>query len=272
MEPNETPIELRGAVWMTVGGENFGGPGRVALLASIVECGSITRAAKAMGMSYKAAWDAIDGMNNLAGEPLVERLTGGKGGGGTRLTQRGEQLVANFRLIEQEHRRFVEQLSRQAQAGGIADDFLLIRRMNMKTSARNHFLGKVSALKPGAVNDEVELEVAGGQRIVAIVTHDSAQELGLAPGADVFALIKASSIIVATDLAGARFSARNLLSGTVSRIQPGAVNTEVVIELPGALTLAAIITNESAVTLGLKAGSGATGMFKASSVILGVAA
>jgi molybdate transport system regulatory protein len=69
-------------------------------LARIADSGSITQAAKAMGMSYKAAWDAIDTMNNLAGEPLVQRTTGGKGGGGTTLTQRGEQLVANFRLIE----------------------------------------------------------------------------------------------------------------------------------------------------------------------------
>jgi molybdate transport repressor ModE-like protein len=81
---------------MTVGGVNLGGPGRIALLAKIAECGSITQAAKAIRMSYKAAWDAIDAMNNLAGEPLVERLAGGKGGGGTRLTARGEQLVANF--------------------------------------------------------------------------------------------------------------------------------------------------------------------------------
>ena len=272
MQTNETSIELNGSVWMTVGGENFGGPGRVALLAKIAECGSITQAAKAIGMSYKAAWDAIDGMNNLAGEPLVARLTGGKGGGGTRLTQRGEQLVANFSLIEQEHRRFVEQLSRQAQARGIADDFLLIRRMNMKTSARNQFLGKVTAVKPGAVNDEIELEVAGGQRIVAIITHESAQELGLAPGSEVFALIKSSSVIVATELSGARFSARNQLSGTVSRIQSGAVNTEVVIELLGAMALAAIITNESVASLDLKVGASVTGMFKASSVILGVAA
>ena len=93
-------------------------------------------------MSYKAAWDAIDTMNNLAGEPLVERLAGGKGGGGTRLTRRGEQLVANFRTLEREHRRFIEQLSRQAE--GLADDYLLIRRMGMKTSARNQFLGTVT--------------------------------------------------------------------------------------------------------------------------------
>ena len=71
MEAKDKAIELHGSVWMTVGGENFGGKGRIALLAKIAECGSISQAAKSIKMSYKAAWDAIDTMNNLAGEPLV---------------------------------------------------------------------------------------------------------------------------------------------------------------------------------------------------------
>ena len=59
-------------------------PQRIALLAQIAELGSITRAAKAVGISYKGAWDAIDELNNLAERPLVERSVGGKGGGGAR--------------------------------------------------------------------------------------------------------------------------------------------------------------------------------------------
>ncbi len=264
-------IELRGSVWMTVGGRSLGGPGRVELLAHIAEHGSISQAAKAMGMSYKAAWDAIDAMNQLAGEPLVERLVGGKGGGGTKLTERGMRLVRSFGVIERAHRRFVDQLSAQAQ--GVADDFLLIRRMGMRTSARNQFFGTVSRVTPGAVNDEIELDVPGmGQKLVAIVTHESAQSLGLVPGAEAFALVKASSVIVVTDDQGARFSARNRLRGTVSRVQKGAVNTEVVIGLPGGAAVAAIITNESSDALGLAPGVAASALFKASSVIVGVPA
>lgn len=270
MEAKAPAIALDGSVWMTVGGENFGGKGRIELLAMIARYGSITQAAKAIKMSYKAAWDAIDTMNNLAGEALVERLSGGKGGGGTRLTRRGEQLVANFRIIEREHRQFVAQLSGQAE--GIADDFLLLRKLTMKTSARNQFAGKVSAVRRGAVNDEIELAIGGGQTIVAVVTHESSEELGLAIGAEAFALIKASWVIVTCGDGEARFSARNRLSGTVSRLVPGAVNTEVVIALDGGGALAAIVTNDSAAALGLAVGVAATGIFKASSVILGVPA
>lgn len=142
----------------------------------------------------------------------------------------------------------------------------------MKTSARNQFLGKVTSVKQGAVNDEVELEVSGGNRIVATITRESTTNLGLKAGVEAFALIKASTVIVLTDDAGARFSARNRLSGTVSRVQPGAVNTEVVIELAGGASVAAVITNESSSNLELAVGKPATALFKASSVIIGVPA
>jgi molybdate transport system regulatory protein len=266
----DASIRLQGSLWLTVAGENFGGHGRVALLAGVAACGSITRAARSLGMSYKAAWDAIDSMNNLAGEPLVQRLVGGRGGGGTRLTPRGERLVENFRLIEHEHRRFIEQLGQQAT--GIADDYLLVRRMSMKSSARNQFYGIVTRVNRGAVNDEVELEVAGGVKLVAVVTHDSVEELDLEQGSEVFALVKASSIILVADGEGARFSARNHLRGLVARVRPGAVSSEVVIELPAGPTLAAVITHGSGEALDLHQGQEVGAIFKASSVILGTPA
>jgi molybdate transport system regulatory protein len=263
-------MELQGNVWMTIDGQKLGGQDRVALLAAVADEGSITAAAKAVGMSYKGAWDAIEAMNNLAGEPLVARAAGGKGGGGTTLTQRGRQLVENFRKIEEEHQRFVAHLSAQSHA--LADDFLLIQRMKMKTSARNQFSGKIVSVKQGAVNDEVVLEIVGGQQLVATITRDSNISLGLAVGVEAFALIKASSVIVATELGDVKLSARNRLSGKVSRIQPGAVNTEISIELPGGGTIAAIVTKDSSDALALAVGTEASAIFKASSVIIGTPA
>lgn len=142
----------------------------------------------------------------------------------------------------------------------------------MKTSARNQFLGKVTQVKHGVVNDEIELEVTGGHKIAAIVTHESADGLGLQVGAEAFALVKSSFVIIVTDDDGVRFSARNRLSGTVARVQPGAVNTEVVIDLAGGGSVVAIVTNESSNTLGLAPGKTASAIFKASSVIVGVSA
>jgi len=260
-------MALQGNLWMTIGGEKLGGRERMDLLAAIGRHGSITAAAKAVGLSYKGAWDAIEAMHNLAGEPLLERLAGGKGGGGTRLTARGQQLVDNFAKIDEAHQHFIAALSQQSHA--LADDLLLIRNLTMKTSARNQFSGKVVSVQQGAVNDEVTLEINGGQQIVATITRDSSDSLALAPGVAAWALIKASSVIIVTELAGARFSARNQLSGTVSRVQEGAVNTDVSITLAGGATIAAIVTRESGTALGLAVGMPATAIFKASAVILG---
>ena len=257
-------------VWLSLDGHNLAGARRVALLAEIARVGSITQAAKSVGLSYKGAWNAIDDMSNLAGEPLLERTVGGKGGGSTRLTPRGEKLVHNFELIRAEHARFVERLNRKAQ--GLTDDYSLLESIAMKTSARNQFAGTVHALRSGAINDEIELEVIGGLHIVATVTRESRHDLGLEVGTRAFALVKASSILLMTEAGEVRLSARNQLAGTVTRVLPGAVNTEVVLELPGGGSVAAVITNQSVKTLGLAEGSAATAVFKASSVILGVAA
>lgn len=264
------PIQLDGAVWMKVGDQSLGGHGRVGLLRAIAAAGSITQAAKAIGMSYKAAWDAVDTMNNLAGEPLVERSSGGRGGGSTRLTARGQQLIERFGQIEAAHRRFVQILSDEAI--GLSAELNLLRTLNMKTSARNQFSGTVSAIRIGAVNNEIELALHRDARIVAIITRESTEALGLALGSEAFALVPSSDVIIATDLGGGKISARNQLPGTVSSLVPGAVNTEVILEMDGGGHIAAMVTNAGMEALALGPGKRAIAIFKASSVILGTLA
>jgi molybdate transport system regulatory protein len=265
------PLELGGSVWFQAGEQTLGGASRIALLAAIRETGSITGAARAVGMSYKAAWDAVDTMNNLAGEPLVVRATGGKGGGGTTLTTRAVRLIDTFRAVEREHRRFLERAG--AAIEGFANDWELIGRIGMRTSARNQLYGTVSAITRGAVNDEVSLALPGGQTVVAVLTHESTETLGLAVGAAAFALVKASWVMLMVDDSGGasvRLSARNQLRGTVAAIKRGAVNSEVSLALDGGIVVTAVITNESVDALGLADGAPAIAAFKASSVILGV--
>ncbi len=261
-------LELDGSIWFRSGTQNWGGKNRIDLLAQIDATGSITAAARAVGMSYKGAWDAIDAMNNLAGEPLVLRAAGGKGGGGTRLTDRARSLIATFRALESEHRKFMENLTRAGLT--TTGDIDLMRRFMLKTSARNKLLGTVMEIRAGAVNDEILLRIAGGHVVTATITRDSTQELALAPGKEALALIKASSVIVGAPGPGLRLSARNQLPGTIAAVRTGAVNSEILIDLEGGTTLAAIVTNDSATELGLGDGAPAVAIFKASSVILGV--
>ncbi|MBB5422717.1 LysR family transcriptional regulator [Paraburkholderia sp. CNPSo 3155] len=273
-DPPRDALELGGSVWFQAGTQTLGGAARIALLAAIGETGSITSAAKAVGISYKGAWDAIDTMNNLAGEPLVVRLTGGKGGGGTTLTPRAVKLIDTFRAVEREHRRFLERAG-AAIGEGFATDWDLIGRIGVKTSARNQFYGTVSAIERGTVNDEVSLALPGGHTIVAVLTHESTEALGLAVGVAAFALIKASWVVllVAGDGdvdAPLKLSARNQLRGTVQSVKRGAVNAEVSLGLEGGAVVTAVVTNGSVDTLGLQEGASAVAVFKASSVILGV--
>lgn len=76
------------------------GPGKIALLEAIDEAGSISAGARAMGMSYKRAWDLVEEMNRLFGRPVAGTRTGGSKGGGAELTPLGRTVVTRFRAIE----------------------------------------------------------------------------------------------------------------------------------------------------------------------------
>ena len=142
----------------------------------------------------------------------------------------------------------------------------------MKSSARNQFFGKVTAIRGGSVNAEVEISLNGEDKIAAVITHESLENLGLKIGSEVWALIKASWVILSTEDSDLKISVRNRLCGIVSRLTKGSVNSDVVLTLAGGNTVSAIVTNESIEHMGLEVGANACALFKASSVILGVAA
>lgn len=237
------------------------------LLERIDATGSISSAATAMGMSYKAAWEAVESINNLSEQPLMERKAGGQKGGGTTLTTYGRRVVGAYRRIEQEREQILKSL------GNVIDDFdeyyHLIRRYDLKTSARNQFLGKIKCVKSGAVNAEVIVDIGGGDTLVAVITNESVAHLKLEIDSEVYALVKAPWIILTTS-ENCKTSARNELHGTVVRCMPGEVNTEVVLELPGGKIVTAIATSESVRNLGIKVGEKACALIKASHVILAV--
>jgi molybdate transport system regulatory protein len=240
-----------------------------ALLEAIEATGSITKAARATGYSYKGAWLLLESAANLAVEPLVERTAGGRGGGGTRLTSTAHRLLDAWKHLQSAHRDFLREqdawLARQPALAGT------LRGMAMKTTARNQFAGTVSHIESGPVSTEVTLVLRGGQEITAALTTASAKQLKLKKGSEAIALIKSSSIILVTDFAGHVLSARNQLAGTISRVDKGAVSTIVGVTLPGGSVVTSSVTNDAAAALGLAVGQQATAVFKAYSVLLAVA-
>jgi molybdate transport system regulatory protein len=140
----------------------------------------------------------------------------------------------------------------------------------MKVSARNILAGAVTSINKGAVNAEVTLSLKGGVPLTSVVTNGAIDNLGLKTGMDAYAIIKASWVIIGTDLHDAKVSARNIFCGTIVKVIEGPVNTEVDIEIGGGNIISAVITHGSSERLGLKVGGHACALFKASSVIIGV--
>ena len=103
--------QVWGRVWITRNGKNFIGRGRVELLKQIGETGSISKAAKSMKMSYKAAWDGVDAMGHAFGQPMVTTSTGGKGGGGAQLTPKAHRVIAAFAQLELQHAQMLQTLT-----------------------------------------------------------------------------------------------------------------------------------------------------------------
>ena len=135
----------------------------------------------------------------------------------------------------------------------------------MTLSARNQFEGKVSKVQEGAVNGIVTIDVKGTP-ITSTISMDAIKELGLKAGTPATAVIKATEVMVGKgDL---KLSARNKFAGKVASVKQGAVNSIVAIETP-AFTVTATISNAAVEELGLAAGSEATAVVKATSVMIG---
>ncbi|TFY90042.1 LysR family transcriptional regulator [Pseudomonas kairouanensis] len=237
-------------------------PQRIALLGHIAEQGSITRAAKSAGLSYKAAWDAIDELNNLAQHPLVERSVGGKGGGGAKLTAEGERVLRLYQRLQ----------VLQAEILGCdeaASDFNLLGRLMLRTSARNQLHGQVIAIESHGRNDLIRLQLSGGLTLQAQITHDSTQRLELETGVEVVALIKAGWLeLIATTQAAT--PGHNCMSGVIETLLHADDGpSEVRIVLPNGQVLCALAPASALAAMNADEGQPIQVQFAPSQVLLG---
>lgn len=246
-------------------GVSYLGGQRIDLLEAIDAHGSITQAAKAIGVSYRTAWDAVDAMNNQSDQPLVERATGGKNGGGTRLTEHGHRVIQLFRALEGEYRHALTTLA------GDREDFdefrRLLRKFSLTTSARNQFVGHIASFVIGPVYVEVHVRVDAQTELIAVVTQHSLQSMGLKEGMEVYVMFKAGAVVLTTDTVKA-ISFENRLCGQVRHLHPGAVYTEVSVRLPNEKIITAVVNNEMVTQMGLSPDTPVCAMFNATNLIL----
>ncbi|HEV3250896.1 MAG TPA: LysR family transcriptional regulator [Puia sp.] len=101
-------FQVTGSLWIECDGERFLGPGKVELLERIADTGSINKAAKQMGMSYKKAWGMVKILNKQTAKPFVIVQTGGEKGGGSTLTEEAWQLIKYHRLLRERFTGFLK--------------------------------------------------------------------------------------------------------------------------------------------------------------------
>ena len=124
----------------------------------------------------------------------------------------------------------------------------------MKITTRNVLEGVVTAVKKGAVNDEVSIDLKGGLKVSAIVTGTSTENLGLRPGREVLAMVKGINVLLVRDLDGYVLSSRNMLPGTVKAVKKGQIMASVAVELDNGDRLTSVCTVDSAEDAGIAEG------------------
>lgn len=207
---------------------------RLEVLRRVGQTGSISQAARDAGISYKAAWQAIETLTTLSGLPLVERSVGGSGGGGARITPQGQQLLV---LADELAQARAVVLARHGQGlpGGVGPAHL-----GLRTSMRNQLPCVVDALQPVGQGPmvSVTMQTLCGQPLASLITRESAEMLGLAPRLAVLALCKATAVQVgpagATDAGGESGQTGVVcrLHGWVADVSPGPGPQEVALTLP----------------------------------------
>ncbi len=239
---------------------------RIDLLFAIKKCGSISKAAKEVPMSYKKAWEAVDTMNNLSPTPIVQTETGGRGGGGTVLTTYGENLLKTYLVLKDEHKKFLEALKNMTDID--SGTLKTIGRLAMQISARNQIRGVVELIEEGKVNAQVFIKLRSGYTLVSTITKTAVHNLDLKIDDEVTAFFKSSTVLITTDLT-LNISARNKFQGKIESIHQGEINSEVIIDIGNQDRIASVVTSNSINNLKLKEGESVSAIIKASDIMIG---
>lgn len=239
---------------------------RIDLLFAIEEHGSISKAAKAVPMSYKTAWDAVDAMNNLSHTPIVSKETGGKGGGGTALTPYGQNLLKTYKLLKEEQQRFLQRLEELTDID--SGTFKTIGRLSMQISARNQIRGIVDKVIQNDVNANIVIVPKSSHELFANISKNAIETLNIKKGEEVVAIFKSNNVLISTD-ENLAISARNKIKGKITAITSDSTNSEVILDIGQNESIASIITTGAVKKLKLEIGNEVFAFIKSSDIMIG---
>jgi molybdate transport system regulatory protein len=174
-------------IWLECKGEPVLGRGGAEILEAIRKEKSISKAAKAIGMSYRYVWNYLAKTERNLGEPIVKRFKGGKnGGGGAQLNLLGESLLKEYRSVEN-------------YVGEILDDREYWEAIGLKISARNRLKGVVKSVEKSDIMAKVKVEVTVPAIITALISTEAVNDLRIKTGDNVEAVIKATEVMIAKE-------------------------------------------------------------------------
>lgn len=170
-------------VWLSFRGKPIIGKGGAEILRAIDEERSIAKAARRLNMSYRYIWDYLNKIEEAIGKPAVKTCRGGRGGGKTTLTKFGESILKNYEKFE---RNLINVLNEPE----------YWERLGVKLSARNRIKGVVEDIRKGNVAAEIKIRVEAPTKLIAVITREAVEELGIEPGDSVEAIIKATEVLI----------------------------------------------------------------------------
>ncbi len=255
-------IRLDSSLWLDKDNKGFLGKGRIELLKKIDEHGSLSGAAKAMKMSYKAAWDSLNEMKELSDEKLIVSKSGGKSGGGSKLTTKALQYIKIYELLFKTQHEFLKSIESYTQ--DVEELQLFLQKNSLRTSARNQLFGSITKIKKGKINSMLTISLNNDLHIDASITNESIKELGIKKDKEVYALIKASWLNITTK------KEYNSIKGTIKKVQKGQDIIEVFLQINEKLTLTAVMDLKKFESLHVEKNQSAYATFRPSDTIIGV--
>ncbi len=157
-------MHIDSSLWFDKEKKGFLGKGRIELLKNIDRYGSLSKAAKAMNMSYKAAWDSLNEMKKLSSKKLIISNTGGSGGGGSRLTKSAKEYIKMYELLYKSQQDFLKTI--ESHTENFTDLQTFLQRSSLRTSARNQLFGKVKQVFRGKISSKISILIDENIEIV----------------------------------------------------------------------------------------------------------
>ncbi len=257
-------MHIDSSLWFDKEKKGFLGKGRIELLKNIDTYGSLSKAAKAMNMSYKAAWDSLNEMKNLSKEELIISSTGGSGGGGSKLTKSAKEYIKMYELLYKSQQDFLKAI--ESHTKSFADLQTFLQRNSLRTSARNQLFGRVKKVLKNKISSKILISIDKNIDIVSSVTNKSLKELGIKRGQDVFVLIKAPWIKISKH----KREDKNQLECTIQNITIEEAMVELNLHISPTLSLISVMQTDEFKALHVEQDKKIIASFKPNDTIIGV--